>query len=55
MVNVDVDVQDSRMVLQQLQDTEHDIVDIAETRCLRIGSTELPQAIAQGKRAGGNL
>jgi hypothetical protein len=31
VVNVNVDVQDARMILQQLQSSENDVVDIAET------------------------
>ena len=34
MVDVDVDIQHAGMVEEQLQDGEHDVVDVAETRGL---------------------
>jgi hypothetical protein len=33
MVDIDVDVEHSLVVLEQLQDSEHDIVDIAKAAC----------------------
>ena len=36
VVDVDVDVEDPLVVLEQLEDGQHDVVDVAETRGLSI-------------------
>jgi hypothetical protein len=36
VVHVDVNVQHARMVLEQFEDTQHDIIDVAEPRAFRL-------------------
>lgn len=42
VVNVDVDVENPRVVLEQLQDADDDVVDVAEARRLETEKSVLP-------------
>ena len=44
VVDIDVDVQDAGVVLEQLEDGEDDVVDVAEPRCLRLLRVVQPSA-----------